>query len=547
MAGLPVIYSAGTVDQWPKNVSSALLFGGMWTFPIPDVDRCEYLLVMGANPHASQGSLLACPDLLGRFDAIRARGGKVVVVDPRRTGTVKHADEWLPIRPGGDAALPAGRGQRALRRGARRSAQSRGTGGRRGGGGGAVRGLHARGGGGADRAHGGRRAAHRPGARRGRPRRRVRAHRYLQPGVRDPRFVGGGRGERADGQPRPTRRLDVLEAHRVVAHLAAAAGVRRRLHVPPLEVPGARALRRCWVRCRSRASPRRSRRPERVRSRRSSRLPAIPSCRRPEGDRLDAALPALECMIAIDNWLNETSRHAHVILPGHSVLEQPHYDEMQWSWAGRSAAKFSPPGLRARIPSTCRSGRCCSFWPRWSRGRRRPTSTWTRSTASSSPVWWRACARFPARASKGAIRPRSSRRPPGVGRPGCSTSRSARDPGASATGCDPDGLTLAKIAAQPDGIDLGPHGAPARRDPGHALGKARAGPRVHRGRRAAPARRAGRCRGGTRPREPAPRALQQLLDAQRAGADDRSRSLHAAGPPGRRALPRPFGSAPWRA
>ena len=61
----------------------------------------------------------------------------------------------------------------------------------------------------------------------------------------------------------------------------------------------------------------------------------------PGGDRLDAALPELDCMVAIDNWLNETSRHAHVILPGHSVLEQPHYDEMLWSWAVRSAGKYS--------------------------------------------------------------------------------------------------------------------------------------------------------------------------------------------------------------
>ena len=105
MSGIARLYSAGTVDQWPKNVSSALLFGGMWTFPIPDLDRTDYLVVMGANPHASQGSLLAAPDLLARLDAIRARGGKVIVIDPRRTGTADHADEWVAIRPGTDAAL----------------------------------------------------------------------------------------------------------------------------------------------------------------------------------------------------------------------------------------------------------------------------------------------------------------------------------------------------------------------------------------------------------------------------------------------------------
>ena len=105
MSGLDRIYSAGTVDQWPKNVVSALVYGGMWTIPIPDIDRTDYLLVLGANPHASQGSLLAASDVLGRLAAIRARGGRVVVVDPRRTGTADRADEWVAIQPGTDAAL----------------------------------------------------------------------------------------------------------------------------------------------------------------------------------------------------------------------------------------------------------------------------------------------------------------------------------------------------------------------------------------------------------------------------------------------------------
>jgi len=105
MSGIPRLYSAGTVVQWPKNVSSALLYGSMWAFPTPDLDRTQHLLMLGANPHASQGSLLAAADVLGRLDAIRARGGKVVVVDPRRTGTAARADQWVPIQPGTDAAL----------------------------------------------------------------------------------------------------------------------------------------------------------------------------------------------------------------------------------------------------------------------------------------------------------------------------------------------------------------------------------------------------------------------------------------------------------
>src|SRR5262249_57421357 len=62
-------------------------------------------VVMGGNPQASQGSLLACPDVLGEIDHIRARGGKTVVIDPRRTGTAARADEWIPIQPGTDAAF----------------------------------------------------------------------------------------------------------------------------------------------------------------------------------------------------------------------------------------------------------------------------------------------------------------------------------------------------------------------------------------------------------------------------------------------------------
>src|SRR5205085_7773030 len=72
---------------------------------IPDVPRTDLFVVMGANPHASQGSLLSCPDLRGEIDRIRERGGRTIVVDPRRTGTAERADEWISIIPGMDAAF----------------------------------------------------------------------------------------------------------------------------------------------------------------------------------------------------------------------------------------------------------------------------------------------------------------------------------------------------------------------------------------------------------------------------------------------------------
>jgi anaerobic selenocysteine-containing dehydrogenase len=99
------IFSASTVDQYPKQMASALLFGSGATVAVPDVDRTDHLLILGANPLASNGSLLTAPDMRGRLRAIRARGGKVVVVDPRRTRTAREADEHHFIRPGTDALL----------------------------------------------------------------------------------------------------------------------------------------------------------------------------------------------------------------------------------------------------------------------------------------------------------------------------------------------------------------------------------------------------------------------------------------------------------
>lgn len=99
------MYSASTVDQMPKHVSSGVMFGNPILIAVPDLDRTDHLLILGANPYESNGSLATAPDWPGRIEAIRARGGKVVVVDPRRTKTAANADEWHSIRPGGDALL----------------------------------------------------------------------------------------------------------------------------------------------------------------------------------------------------------------------------------------------------------------------------------------------------------------------------------------------------------------------------------------------------------------------------------------------------------
>ena len=99
------IFSASTVDQMPKQVAGGLMFGTGLSVAVPDVDRTDHLLMLGANPLVSNGSLLTAPDMRGRIRAIRERGGKVVVVDPRRSRTAKEADEHHFIRPGTDAHL----------------------------------------------------------------------------------------------------------------------------------------------------------------------------------------------------------------------------------------------------------------------------------------------------------------------------------------------------------------------------------------------------------------------------------------------------------
>ena len=99
------IFSASTVDQYPKQMAVAQMFGAGLSVPVPDVDRTDFLLILGANPLASNGSLMTAPDMRGRLQAIRERGGRVVVVDPRRTRTARVADEHFFIRPGTDALL----------------------------------------------------------------------------------------------------------------------------------------------------------------------------------------------------------------------------------------------------------------------------------------------------------------------------------------------------------------------------------------------------------------------------------------------------------
>ncbi|MEZ5343019.1 MAG: molybdopterin oxidoreductase family protein [Acidimicrobiales bacterium] len=102
------IYSASTVDQMPMHVSSGLLFGDPDAIPVPDLDRTDFLLMIGANPYESNGSMCTAPDFPGRLERLLERGGTYVVVDPNRTKTAEKASWHLAPIPGTDAHLLLG-------------------------------------------------------------------------------------------------------------------------------------------------------------------------------------------------------------------------------------------------------------------------------------------------------------------------------------------------------------------------------------------------------------------------------------------------------
>jgi anaerobic selenocysteine-containing dehydrogenase len=103
----PNMFSASSVDQWPHQLVCAQMYGHQFLLPIPDVDRTDYFLMLGANPNASMGSLMTAPGIARRLKALTARG-KLVVVDPRRTETAEIASEHVFIRPGTDALFLIG-------------------------------------------------------------------------------------------------------------------------------------------------------------------------------------------------------------------------------------------------------------------------------------------------------------------------------------------------------------------------------------------------------------------------------------------------------
>ena len=99
------VFTASTVDQMPKHVQCGHMYGSIFSIPVPDIDRTDFMLVLGADPFSSNGSLWTVPDAPGRFKDLQKRGGSFVVVDPRRSRTAAAADQHVVIRPGTDVFL----------------------------------------------------------------------------------------------------------------------------------------------------------------------------------------------------------------------------------------------------------------------------------------------------------------------------------------------------------------------------------------------------------------------------------------------------------
>lgn len=342
LSGIPLSYSPGTVDQWPKNLSSHLMYGGWWSFPVPDIERTDLLVIMGANPAASQGSLLAAPDVMSLIGAIRTRG-KVIVVDPVKTATADRADEWLPITPGTDAALLLGVAHTLFDEGLVNPGAV----------GPYLDGLDIVGAVAADW------PPERVADVTAIPAERIR--RLARELAGTSRAVVYGRIGTCNQEFGSLASWLVDVVNILTGHLdvpggsmfpTPAAWTITTQPIPGLE-DGAPVFGRYRTRVRG-AKEVLGQVPasclaEEIATPGEGQIKALitvagnPVLSTPAGHELDRVLPGLEAMISIDLWLNETTRHADVILPGPSPLEQPHHDDLILNFAVNSIANYSPP------------------------------------------------------------------------------------------------------------------------------------------------------------------------------------------------------------
>lgn len=333
------VFSASTVDQMPKHVSAGLMFGHPLTIPVPDLDRTDYLMMLGANPWESNGSLCTAPDFPGRVEAIQARGGKVVVVDPRRSKTAEHSDEHVFIRPGTDPLFLFGIVHTLFDEGL---------------------------------ADVGALAAHTNG---------IDEIERLAAAF-SPERVAPMCGVDAETIRRLARELagaptaavygrigtctvefgtlgswlvDVVNALTGNLDRPGGAMFASPAHAPRRDAAGGRGYRMGRWTSRVKGYPERNgelpaatmadeiETPGEGQIRAMITVAGNPVVSTPNAGRLDAALDTLEFMVSIDIYVNETTRHADVILPVPTALYKSHYDVALYALQIRSVANYSPP------------------------------------------------------------------------------------------------------------------------------------------------------------------------------------------------------------
>ncbi|MFK0152699.1 molybdopterin oxidoreductase family protein [Streptomyces sp. NPDC090493] len=342
--GTRSVFTASTVDQMPKHVSSGLLFGDANAIPVPDLDHTDHLLLIGANPLESNGSLCTAPDFPGKLKALKARGGTLTVIDPRRTRTARLADRHIAIRPGTDALLLAAMAQVLFEEGlvdlGHLAPHTEGLDGLRAGIGdftpdavahatdvdaGTIRVLARE------------LAAAPTAAVYGRIGSCTVPHGTLASWLVDVLNVLTGNLDRPGGALFPQAATDRTPRPAGPGRGFALGRWHSRVSQHP-EVKGELPLSALAEEIDTATAE-----GEPIRA-----LIAIatnPVLSAPDGDRLDKALDSLDFMVSVDPYLNETARHADVVLPPPPPSQSPHHDFAFNTLAVRNQVRYSRPAV----------------------------------------------------------------------------------------------------------------------------------------------------------------------------------------------------------
>lgn len=337
-------FAAASVDQRPREIVSSVHFGTRTAFPVPDIDRTHLLVLLGTDPLESNGSLATAPDWPGRLEALQARGGRLIVVDPRRSKTAAIADEHLAIVPGTDAAFLAGIAHVLFADGLADPGAA----------GAHIDGL-------TDVA-----TALAPftpevvGPWCGIPADRIRSLAHELAGAPSAAVHGRLGTCLQDLATLSAWLLDVVNV--ATGNLDRPGGVM-------FSRPAALGLNTSGrpgigfgtdygqVRSRVRGLPGAFQQlpavclAEEIETSGEGQVRGLvtiagnPVLSVPDGDRLARALDELEFMVSVDLYLNETTRHADVVLPAPMALQRSHYDVAFYQFSLRDVANFSPPVL----------------------------------------------------------------------------------------------------------------------------------------------------------------------------------------------------------